>query len=320
MTNDSRIRAGDPETPGSLLKEVTHVKVPRTLAILTALLLPALALGATGGPAAHAAAPGPTVPYRDSYPITVAAGDYELVYRVLDFGPGAGIPLHSHGGPTAMVVTGGELTLRANGMEHTLAPAATDNLAAGALHVMVNISSAPARVLVMMLLPKGAAVTTIVDTAATMTAPTVTFKGSYPLTVAAGDYALVDNVLDFAPGAEVPLHYHGGPAVIVDLDGELSIQAGGHDHMLKAGDLDTQPAGAQHVMQNMGATRARALFGVLLPQGAQLTTLITAPAAPVGMPSTGGGAPLNWLGPALAFGLLCLALGGYYRLRRVANR
>ena len=129
----------------------------------------------------------------------------------------------------------------------------------------------------------------------------------------------------------MPLHYHGGPAVIVNLDGELSIQAGGHDHMLNAGDLDTQPAGAQHVMQNMSTTRARALLGVLLPKGAQLTTLVSAPAAapappaaplpaPVGMPSTGGDAPLNWPGPALALGLLCLALGGYYRLRRAANR
>ena len=155
---------------------------------------------------------------------------------------------------------------------------------------MVNTSTASARLLVMMLLPKGAAVTTIVDTATKMPGPTVPFKGSYPITAAAGEYDLVNNVLAFAPGAEVPLHYHGGPAVIVGLDGALTIQASGHDMTLMPGDLDTQAAGAQHRMMNMGAGQASALFGVLLPKGAQLTTLVQPPAAQAGprtFPETG---------------------------------
>lgn len=294
------------------------MKIPRPLTVIAALLVPLLAIGATGT-ATMAAAPGPTVPYKDSYPITVAAGDYDLLYRVLDFAPGAAIPLHYHGGPTAMVVVDGELTLQSHdGSERKLNPADTANEEAGAHHVMLNTSTASARVLVMMLLPKGAAVTTIVDTATKVTGPTVPFKGSYPIAVAAGEYALVNNVLDFVPGAEVPLHFHGGPAVIVDMDGDLTIGAAGHEHALKTGDLDTQPTGAQHQMLNMGSTNARALFGVLLPKGAKLTTLVEP--QPVGMPSTGVGNTMNWLVPALAFSLLCLALGGIYRSRRPANR
>ena len=296
------------------------MKFLRTLSVIAALLLPVLAIGASGsGTVARAAAPGPTVPYRDSYPITVVAGDYDLVYRVLDFAPGAGIPLHYHGGPTAMVEVDGELTLQSHdGSERKLKPADTANEQAGAHHVMVNTSTAGARILVMMLLPKGAQVTTVVDTATKMPGPTVTFKGSYPITPVAGEYDLVNNVLEFAPGAEVPLHYHGGPAVIVGMDGELTLRAGGHEHTLKPGDLDTQAAGAQHVMQNMGAGSARALFGVLLPKGAKLTTLVEPQA--VGMPSTGNSNMLNWLVPALAFSLLCLVLGGIYRSRRPAKR
>src|SRR4051812_28233473 len=171
---------------------------------MTALLIALLALGA-GGRTTLAAGPGPTVPYHDSYPITVVAGDYELVYRVLDFAPGAGIPLHYHGGPTAMVEVDGELTLRSHdGTERTLKPTDTANEEAGAHHVMVNTSAAGARILVMMLLPKGGAVTTLVDTTTKMPGPTVSFKGSYPISPAAGEYDLVNNVLQFAPGAAVP--------------------------------------------------------------------------------------------------------------------
>jgi len=239
------------------------VKIPRILSVIAALLIPLLAYTASGT-ATMAAAPGPTVPFKDSYPITVQAGDYELVYRVLDFAPGAQIPLHYHGGPTAMVVVEGELTLQHHDrMELKLKPADTDNEEAGAHPVMMNASAANARVLVVMLLPKGGAVTTIVDTATKVPGPTVSFKGSYPITAAAGEYDLVNNVLDFAPGAEVPLHYHGGPAIIVDMDGDLTIRASDHEHALKPGDLDTQAAGAQHQMMNMGTTDAQALFGVL---------------------------------------------------------
>ena len=114
--------------------------------------------------------------------------------------------------------------------------------------------------------------------------------------------------------------YHGGPAIIVDMAGDLTISSSGHEHALKPGDLDTQEAGAQHQMMNMGATNAQALFGVLLPKGAKLTTLVEPQAVAAGMPSTGAGSTMSWLVPALVFSLLCLALGGISRSRRPTNR
>ena len=64
-------------------------------------LLASLPLGATlNALAAPSAAPaGPKVSFQGTFPLTVEAGDYDLVYLVLDFAPGAGIPLHYHGGP-----------------------------------------------------------------------------------------------------------------------------------------------------------------------------------------------------------------------------
>ncbi len=290
------------------------MKISRTLSVIAALLVPLLAIGVSGGTMAIAAAPGPTVPFQDSYPITVEAGSYELIYLVLDFAPGAGIPLHFHGGPAAVVGMQGELTLLPHdGPERKLIPTDIVNEKAGAHHVMVNKSSANARILATILLPKGAEVTTIVDTTTKMPGPTVPFQGSYPIAVAAGEYNLVNLVLDFAPGAEIPLHYHGGPAVVVGMDGELTLRASDHERTLKPGDVVNEKAGAQHQMLNIGTSDARIVAGVLLPKGVELTTLVET--QPLGMPSTGSGG-MNLLLPLTIFALFCLVLGWSSRLNK----
>ncbi len=296
------------------------MKIPRTLTVISALLAPLLAIGASGS-ATMAAAPGPTVPFQDSYPITVEAGDYDLLYLVLDFAPGAGIPLHFHGGPAAVVGMEGELTLRPHdGPERKLKPTDVVNEKAGAHHVMVNTSTANARILATILLPKGAEVTTVVDTTTKMPGPTVPFQGSYPITATAGEYDLVNLVLDFAPGAEIPLHFHGGPAVVVGMDGQLTLRPqGAAEKKLNPGDVVNEKAGAQHQMINTSKSNARILAGVLLPKGAELTALVEPQA--VGMPSTGvAGLPALVL-PMLILSVLFVALGGgVYRLGRRTRR
>src|SRR5437868_3917439 len=77
--HESVYLCGDGSTPGSFSKETTKVKISKNLSVMAALLVPLLAIGLSGL-ASRAAAPGPTVPFHDSYPITVAAGDYNLVY------------------------------------------------------------------------------------------------------------------------------------------------------------------------------------------------------------------------------------------------
>ena len=37
---------------------------------------------------------------------------------------------------------------------------------------------------------------------------------SFPITVSAGDYALINSVLDLPVGAGLPQHYHSGPVVV----------------------------------------------------------------------------------------------------------
>jgi quercetin dioxygenase-like cupin family protein len=204
------------------------------------------------------------------------------------------------------------------GNERKLTPGDVVNEKALVQHTMTNLSAAKTRIMAVILLPKGKDVTTVVDTTATLPGPTVAFQGNYPLTgVTAGDYELVNLVLDFAPGAQIPLHYHGGPALVVGKDGVLTLRPeGGTEHTVTSGMVVNEKAGARHVMINTGTQSAGIFAGVLLPKGAELTTVVapaapesTTPAEPAGMPRTGQSAPFDALWLGLALGVLMLAGG-----------
>jgi quercetin dioxygenase-like cupin family protein len=291
----------------------------RSITIVVALLAPLVAFGATRSTAAQA---GPTVPFQGGFPMTVEAGDYDLLYLVLDFAPGAAIPLHYHGGPATVVGMEGELTLRPHDApERKLNPGDVVNEKAGVHHVMTNMSNANARILAVILLPRGAEVTTVVDTAGAPPGPTVPFQGSYPISVTAGEYDLVNLVLDFAPGASIPWHFHGGPAVVVGMDGELTLRPqGAAERKLRATEVVNEKAGAIHEMVNTSNADARILAGVLLPKGSDLTTLVQQLQEPAGMPRTGAEGISDALLPLLIVAALFLAVGSTARLAYAKKR
>ena len=287
----------------------------RMLAIMFALLAPLPLGGALRTLAAPAAQAGPSASFQGTFPLTVEAGDYDLIYLVLDFAPGAGIPLHYHGGPALVVGMEGELTLHPHGgNERKLLPGDVVNEKALVQHTMTNLSDANTRIMAVILLPKGQEVTTVVDTQSKIAGPTVAYQGSYPLPgVAAGEYDLVNLVLDFAPGAQIPLHYHGGPALVVGKNGVLTLRPeGGMEHTVTSGMAVNEKAGARHVMINTGSVDAGIFAGVLLPKGAELTTLVDT-SQPAGMPRTGL-SDVMWLGLVVASGFLLLVIGVAIRL------
>jgi quercetin dioxygenase-like cupin family protein len=291
----------------------------KTAAVALALLAPLPLGGALQTVAAQSAPAGPKVSFQGSFPLTVAAGDYDMVYLVLDFAPGAGIPLHYHGGPALVVGMEGELTLHPHeGNERKLLPGDVVNEKALVQHTMMNMSAANTRIMAVILLPKGKEVTTVIDTGAKIPGPTVAYQGTYPLPgVAAGDYDLTNLVLDFAPGAQIPLHYHGGPALVIGKNGVLTLRPlGGMEHTVTPGMVANEKAGAKHVMINTGSVDAGIFAGVLLPKGAELTTLVDTSSTPPGMPSTGNGSSVDWLWIAAAFAFLVLTAGAATRLPR----
>jgi quercetin dioxygenase-like cupin family protein len=104
----------------------------------------------------------PVIPYKAKLPIVAQSGDYELVSVIYDFGPGAGVPLHKHGGQVLVLVLSGELTLHENGTERIVKQGDSWTESPGHEHWVVNNGSEITRVAVSVFMPKGAEATTII--------------------------------------------------------------------------------------------------------------------------------------------------------------
>jgi quercetin dioxygenase-like cupin family protein len=85
---------------------------------------------------------------------------------------------------------------------------------------------------------------------------------------------LVQVILEFAPGAGVPLHHHGGPVVVTVLMGEITLRESGTERTVKAGESWTEQPGAPHAAFNKSSGVLRVAVSVLLPKGAEVTTLL----------------------------------------------
>src|SRR6516165_11773033 len=59
---------------------------------------------------------------------------------------------------------------------------------------------------------------------------------SFPITVAAGDYELINQVLDLPGGSSVPNHMHGGPVVVTVITGEVNLMEAGREQVVKSGE------------------------------------------------------------------------------------
>ncbi|TMJ13800.1 MAG: cupin domain-containing protein [Bacillati bacterium ANGP1] len=78
----------------------------------------------------------------------------------------------------------------------------------------------------------------------------------------------------FAPGSGVPKHVHGGPVVATVISGELTLQQGGGEKIIKAGESWTEKTGDVHAVVNRSEGVTRVVVSLLLPKGAAATTLV----------------------------------------------
>lgn len=95
-----------------------------------------------------------------------------------------------------------------------------------------------------------------------------------PITVRAGDYDIVNQVIDVPPGATIPNHYNGGPAVVSLLSGKLAITGANGMRVLLAGQSTTVQSGYRHFAANTGTSTARLSVSYLIPRGAALNTFV----------------------------------------------
>lgn len=104
--------------------------------------------------------------------------------------------------------------------------------------------------------------------------PAVVYKAMFPITLQSGEYELQSSILEFAPGAGVPEHMHGGHVLVIVLEGKILLKEKGKERTVKAGESWTENPGDHHSVVNAGKTRARVAVSNLLPKGAEATTIV----------------------------------------------
>ena len=106
--------------------------------------------------------PGPTTVHRSTLPGITMPGEFDMINLILDFAPGAATPAHNHGGPGIVTVLQGEMVFGVEGRPDLVAgPGIVYPDLPGTVHTAINKTSASSRVSYAVVVPKGAALTTV---------------------------------------------------------------------------------------------------------------------------------------------------------------
>lgn len=87
-------------------------------------------------------------------------------------------------------------------------------------------------------------------------------------------YDLLTIIMDFPSGAGVPRHIHGGSVLVTVLSGEITLKEKGGEMVKKTGESWTEKPGDEHAVVNAGTATVRVVVTMLLPKGAEATTVV----------------------------------------------
>jgi quercetin dioxygenase-like cupin family protein len=94
-----------------------------------------------------------------------------------------------------------------------------------------------------------------------------------PVAELAGEFELVQLIVDFPPGTWTPLHTHGGMLLVTVLQGEQTVRdEQGQETLYKAGESFTETPGVYLEIGNAGEEPVTVSAAALLPKGANLST------------------------------------------------
>jgi quercetin dioxygenase-like cupin family protein len=104
--------------------------------------------------------------------------------------------------------------------------------------------------------------------------PVVISMAKFPITVGGGDYDLLTIIQDFPAGVGVGTHKHGGHVLVTVLSGEMTLREKGAERVIKTGESWTEHPGDIHAALNAGTVTSRVAISVLIPKGAEVTTMV----------------------------------------------
>lgn len=105
-------------------------------------------------------------------------------------------------------------------------------------------------------------------------APVSVAMADMPVTLAAGDYDIVNQLLDVMPGGYMRQHHHGGPVIVMVISGELTITDEKGTRVLTSGQSLTEETTYVHSAANTGATIAHLAVTYVIPKGAARTIIV----------------------------------------------
>jgi quercetin dioxygenase-like cupin family protein len=138
------------------------MKAVKQLLFVVLIGLVMVSVARAGEKESQTSAPGMNAVYQSRFVTTLQAGEYEMQTVIADFPQGVGVPNHMHGGYVLVTVLSGEMTLKEKGSEKIIRAGENWTENPGDVHSVVNAGTATARVVINMLLPKGAEPTTII--------------------------------------------------------------------------------------------------------------------------------------------------------------
>ncbi len=105
-------------------------------------------------------------------------------------------------------------------------------------------------------------------------APVSVAMGDMPVTLTAGDYDVVNQLLDLMPGGYMREHRHGGPVIVMVISGELTITDDKGTRILTSGQSITEETAYVHAAANNGTSIAHLAVTYVIPKGAARTIIV----------------------------------------------
>jgi quercetin dioxygenase-like cupin family protein len=228
----------------------------------------------------------PEVKYQSVFEVANPPAQFEMVQLVEEFGYEAWLPEHSHTGPGFATVLEGTVTVQAQEVEKRYEAGETFVEPAGITIAVGNVAPQRAKLMLTFLLPKGAELTTRLQSGLSERTPVVKYQNQFEAPQIPSPFNLNQMAVDLVPGAWLPLDSPGGQGLATVLKGAITVQQGDLEKTYQAGESFVETSGEAMMAGNAGTEPASLVITFLLPKDAQLTTAPTETS--LLLPETGG--------------------------------
>jgi quercetin dioxygenase-like cupin family protein len=105
-------------------------------------------------------------------------------------------------------------------------------------------------------------------------APLSIAMADMPVTLSAGNYDVVNQLLDLMPGGYMRKHHHAGPVIVMVISGELTVTDDKGTRVLTAGRSINEDTAYVHAAANNGEAIAHLAVTYIVPKGAARTIVV----------------------------------------------